>query len=54
MTVLTLRSSDQPIITLPAELARLAGLEEGQVQVIPNQQQVTVLPITASTDYTVR
>lgn len=54
MTVLTLRLSDQPVITLPAELARLAGLEEGQVQVIPHQQQVTVIPITASTDYTVR
>lgn len=51
MTVLALRLFDQPVITLPAELARL---EEGQVQVIPNQQRVTVLPITASTDYTVR
>jgi|WetSurMetagenome_2_1015567.scaffolds.fasta_scaffold281400_3 hypothetical protein len=54
MTLLTLRLSDQPVITLPAELARLAGLEEGQVQVIPNQQRITVLPIPAPADYTVR
>lgn len=54
MTVLTLRLSDQPVITLPTEVARLAGLEEGQVQVIFNQQSITVLPITAPTDYTVR
>ena len=54
MTVLTLRLSDQPVITLPAELARLAGLEEGQVQVIPNQQRVTVLPMPVPDDYAVQ
>jgi len=52
MTVLTLRLSDQPVITLPAELARLAGLREGgQVQVIPDQQRVTVLPVPIASDY---
>lgn len=54
MTVLTLRVSDQPVITLPAELARLAGLEEGQVQVIPNEHRVTVLPLSEPTDYAAR
>ena len=54
MTVLTLHLSDQPIITLPAELAHLAGLVEGQVQVISSQKRLTVLPVAVPTDYTVR
>ena len=54
MTLLTLRLSDQPVITLPADLARLAGLQEGQVQVIPDPQRVTVLPIPALADYAAR
>ncbi|PKO21853.1 MAG: hypothetical protein CVU38_12515 [Chloroflexi bacterium HGW-Chloroflexi-1] len=54
MTVLTLRLSNQPVITLPAELARLAGLEEGQVQVISNQQRVTVVPVPVRADYAVQ
>ena len=54
MTLLTLRLSDQPVITLPADLARLAGLQEGQVQVIPDPQRVTVLPMPAPADYAAR
>jgi hypothetical protein len=54
MALLTLRLSDQPVITLPTELARRAGLAEGQVQVIPNHRRVTILPIAAPADYTAR
>ena len=54
MTTLTLQLSDKPIATLPAELARQAGLEEGEVQVIFGEHSLTVIPITPPTDYTIR
>lgn len=54
MTVLTLRLSDQPVITLPAELARLAGLEEGQVRAVPDEHRVTVMPMLVTADYSAR
>jgi virulence-associated protein VagC len=54
MTILALRLSDEPIVTLPAELAYQAGLEEGEVQVILGEHSLTVAPITASLDYTLR
>jgi hypothetical protein len=44
MTTLTLQLSDKPIATLPAELARQAGLEEGEVQVIFGEHSLTVIP----------
>ncbi len=54
MTTLTLRLSNQPLITLPAELARGLGLQEGTVQVIPGQHSLTFLPVTQPADYTAR
>ena len=54
MTTLTLQLSDKPIATLPAELARQAGLEEGEVQVIFGEHSLTVMPATLPTDYTIR
>jgi antitoxin component of MazEF toxin-antitoxin module len=50
-TALTLRlSSDESVVTLPAELARQAGLEEGNVQVIVGQNSLTLTPTMPSTD----
>lgn len=54
MTTLTLHLSNQPLITLPAELARVLGLREGAVQVIPGHHSLTFLPVTQPADYTVR
>jgi antitoxin component of MazEF toxin-antitoxin module len=54
MTTLTLQLSDQPVVTLPAELAHQAGLEEGEVQVILGEHSLTVIPVTPSADYTTR
>jgi len=54
MTILTLRLSDQPLITLPAELAQGLGLQEGAVQVIPGQHSLTLLPVIQPADYAAR
>jgi antitoxin component of MazEF toxin-antitoxin module len=54
MTTLTLQLSDKPVVTLPAELAHQAGLEEGEVQVILGEHSLTVIPVTPSADYTIR
>ena len=54
MTTLTLQFSEQPVVTLPAELARRAGLMEGQVRVIFGEQGLTVMPTAPPTDYAVR
>jgi hypothetical protein len=54
MTVVPLRLSDQLMVTLPAELARQAGLSEGNVEVVLGETGLTVLPGTPSTDYTAR
>ena len=48
MTVLTLKLSDSPVITLPSQLASQAGLKAGQVQVIFDQQSLLVTPVPAS------
>ena len=53
MTTLTLQLSDKPIVTLPAELARQAGLEEGEVQVVLGERSLTVSPVAPSTDYAI-
>jgi antitoxin component of MazEF toxin-antitoxin module len=54
MTTLTLQLSDKPVVTLPAELAHQAGLEEGEVQIVLGEHSLTVIPATPSTDYTIR
>ena len=54
MATLTLQLSDESILSLPAELAHQAGLEEGEVQVILGEHSLTVIPVTPSTDYTIR
>ena len=54
MATLTLQLSDESIVTLPAELAQQAGLEEGDVQVILGEHSLTVIPVMPSTDYTIR
>jgi len=54
MATLTLQVSDESIVTLPAELAHQAGLEEGEVQVILGEHSLTVIPATPSTDDTIR
>lgn len=54
MATLTLQLSDKSIVTLPAELARQAGLEEGDVQVVLGEHSLTVMPVAPPTDYTVR
>jgi len=54
MTVVPLRLSDQLLVTLPAELARQAGLSEGNVEVVLGEIGLTVLPGTPSSDYPAR
>jgi hypothetical protein len=54
MTTLTLHLPNQPLITLPAELASVLGLREGAVQVIPGQNSLTFLPVIQPADYTAR
>lgn len=54
MTTLTLQLSNQPLITLPAELASMLGLREGMVQVIPGENSLTFLQVSQPADYTVR
>lgn len=46
-----LRFSKEPVVTLPFELARLAGLHEGSVQVLLGDQSLTVAPLSLSADY---
>jgi hypothetical protein len=54
MSTLTLHLSDESAVTLPAELARQAGLEEGEVQVILGEHSLTVVSSAVSTGYTAR
>lgn len=54
MTTYILSFSNDPIVTLPVELARLAGLQEGVVQVIPGEHALTVATTPAEMDYAVR
>ena len=45
MTTLTLQLSDKPVVTLPAELAHQAGLEEGaSVAAMVTAEGVTITP----------
>ena len=50
MVTRALQLSEQSAITLPAELARQAGLEEGEVEVILGEHSLTVV----STGYAAR
>ena len=52
MTVLTLQLSDNPVITLPSQLARQVGLKAGQVQIIFGKQSLIVTPVAASASKT--
>jgi lipopolysaccharide biosynthesis protein len=54
MVTRALQLSEQSTITLPAELARQAGLEEGEVEVILGEHSLTVVSTAASTGYTAR
>jgi len=54
MTTFPLQLSDKSTVILPAELAHQAGLEEGRVQVVLGKHSLTMIPITPSTDYTIR
>ena len=54
MTAYTLRFSNEPVVTLPMDLARLAGLREGDVQIVPGNHSVTVTPVVSETDYALR
>jgi hypothetical protein len=54
MPTLTLELSDAPKVTIPAELAHQAGLEEGQVQVLLGEHSLTVIPLASSADYSSR
>lgn len=54
MTVYTLSFSGDPIVILPADLAQLAGLQEGAIQVIPGEHSLTVASATPLTNYAAR
>lgn len=54
MAAYTLTLSNDPIVILPAELARMVGLQEGAVQLIPGEQSLTVAPPPAPGEYTAR
>jgi len=54
MTAYTLRFSNEPVVTLPMDLARLAGLREGDVQIVPGNHSVTVTLVETETDYALR
>lgn len=51
MAAYTLTLSNDPVVILPAELARMAGLQEGAVQVIPGEQSLTVAAAPAAGEY---
>lgn len=51
MTAYDMRFSDDPVLVVPAALARVAGLQEGAVQVIPGEHRLTVAAIPAGVDY---
>jgi len=50
----TLRLSDEPVVALPTDLARQAGLQEGIVQVTLGDHGLTVTPPPTETDYAAR
>lgn len=50
----TLSFSDDLVVTLPADLAQLAGLREGAVQIVLGDRSLTVAAATAETDYAAR
>ena len=52
VTSFTLKLSDQPVITVPADVAHQAGLEEGQIQIILGKRSLTLVPHAPATDYT--
>lgn len=54
MTVYTLSFSDDPIVILPADLAQLAGLQEGAIQITPGEHSLTVASATRPTNYAAR
>ncbi len=54
MTTLPLQLSDQTRIVLPAALARQAGLEAGEVQVILGAHRLIMLPAASSISYATR
>lgn len=54
MTACNMRFSDEPVLVLPATLARETGLQEGAVMVIPGDHRLTITSIPAETDYTAR
>jgi hypothetical protein len=54
MTTLTMQLSDKSILMIPADVARQAGLEEGDVRVILGEQSLTVVPLRAQIDYIAR
>ncbi len=54
MTACSMRFSDDPILVLPATLARDTGLEEGSVLVIPGDHRLTITSIPDETDFAVR
>jgi hypothetical protein len=54
MTAVVLRFSDEPTVTVPAELARLAGLEEGDVEIMLGDLSLTVVPASAASAYAAR
>lgn len=54
MTACNMRFSDEPVLVLPATLARETGLQEGAVMVIPGDHCLTITSIPAETDYAAR
>jgi antitoxin component of MazEF toxin-antitoxin module len=53
-TVILQLSGESSTVILPAELAQQAGLEEGEVDVILGERSLTVVPMSSTTDYTIR
>lgn len=51
MPTITVQISDEPVLTLPADLAAQAGLAEGEVQVILGERSLTLVPVTPPLDY---
>ena len=54
MNMLSLQFSGESSITLPAELARQAGLEEGEVHVILGEHSLTVVSPASPADCAIR
>lgn len=54
MATFPLQLSDQTSVVLPTELARQAGLEAGEVQVILGAHRLIILPTAPSISYATR